>query len=68
MGITLLSLWLVRLPLAKLFADKLGMGPKGIFLAIAVSPIVGLTLNLIYYYSGRWESRNLVKRETISDV
>ncbi len=64
MSITLLSLWAVRLPLAKFFSEGLNMGPKGIFLGIAISPVVGLGLNLIYYYSGRWKTRNLVSRKT----
>lgn len=68
MGITLLSLWAVRLPLAHFFSEKLQMGPRGIFLAIAVSPIVGLALNLVYYYSGRWQTRNLARRNPLPDT
>ncbi len=68
MAITLLSLWGIRLPLAKVLSETLGLGPTGIFLAIAISPVFGLALNLIYYYSGRWKTRNLVKRNVQSDT
>lgn len=61
MGISLLSLWFVRLPLATFLSETMQMGPRGIFLGIALSPIVGFALNYVYYRSSRWQSRNLTE-------
>lgn len=66
MGVSLLSLWLIRLPLATFLSNTMQMGPRGIFLGIAISPVVGLGLNHLYYRSGRWQKRNLTTQRRSS--
>lgn len=59
MVITVISLWLVRIPLAKLLSGTMGI--YGVWLAIAFSPVIGLTLTWIYYATGRWKNKVVTK-------
>lgn len=54
MAFTLISLWLIRVPLAALLSFSLGI--KGIWLAIDIGFTVGMFLSLIYYFMGRWKN------------
>ncbi|RCX16059.1 putative MATE family efflux protein [Anaerobacterium chartisolvens] len=54
MALALLSLWVVRLPLAAVLS-KTSLGLKGIWLSIGISFFVVMSVALIYYYSGRWK-------------
>jgi putative MATE family efflux protein len=53
MTITLISLWVVRIPLAGLLA-KTSLGLMGIWIAIICSIMVTMLISLGYYFSGRW--------------
>lgn len=68
MFITLLALWLVRVPLAYLLSGIPTLGPRGVWAAIALSPLVGMVLSYVVYASGRWEKKVIVRRETALDV
>jgi len=61
MLITVASLWLVRVPLAATLA-RTAMDERGIWLAIALSPVIGTALNYGYYLSGRWKNRVVTNR------
>lgn len=61
MVISFITLWIIRLPLAVLFAHRLEWGPSGVWWAITVSAVLGLLLNYGYYLSGRWQRRVLAK-------
>lgn len=63
MVLTLLSLWVVRVPLAK-WLVQLGLGVDGVWLAILIGAISGFLLHLIYYRSGRWRTKAVVRRQT----
>jgi Na+-driven multidrug efflux pump len=52
-----LSNWLVKLPLAWVLAQPLGLGPTGIWAAMAVSLVVEGIINLLWYRSGSWKRR-----------
>lgn len=54
MVFTLVSLWLIRVPLAAFLSQRTGLGVAGIWIGIAVSPVVGVFLNYLYYRSGKW--------------
>lgn len=55
MLISVVTLWLVRIPLAS-YLSKL-LGSRGIWIALAASPVVGAALNWLYYVSGRWKAK-----------
>jgi Na+-driven multidrug efflux pump len=61
MFFTLFSLWIIRIPLAYLLADKLGAA--GIWWSIPVGWLIGLALAFFYYKTGRWKQKAVVKYE-----
>ncbi|MEI8348281.1 MAG: MATE family efflux transporter, partial [Pseudomonadota bacterium] len=52
--ISLISLWIVRVPFATYFSHHLGQS-KGIWYAISLSYLVAMATSLSYYFSGRWK-------------
>ncbi len=60
MFISIVTLWCVRIPLASYFSKF--MGPRGIWLGLAISPAIGAGLNYAYYLSGRWKSRAVTRK------
>jgi putative MATE family efflux protein len=63
MVFTLLSLWLIRVPLAW-FLSKTNLGIAGIWIAIACSFFVTMIVSLTYYFSGRWKKSAVIKTPT----
>jgi Na+-driven multidrug efflux pump len=59
MFITLLALWLVRIPISWYLSGE--MGPKGIWWGIPLAWIAGFVLSLIYYFTGLWKKHAVVK-------
>jgi len=59
MFISLLSLWLIRIPMAWFLSGKIGV--TGIWWAIPAGWFVGLSLSFVYYKSGRWKKKAVVK-------
>lgn len=74
MFITLLSLWIVRIPVA-LFLSKdtieifglsvkgAGLGQTGVWWSIPAGWGIGLILSFIYYRTGRWKRKSVIKVE-----
>ena len=58
----LLDAVVVRLPLGWLLAFSLSLGFPGIYLAQALSPILPALVGLLYFNSGTWERRTLIRR------
>ncbi len=68
MLITLLSLWLIRVPLSELLSKH--YNETGIWIALPLTWIFGTTASLIYFYTGRWKTKvvvNQVKTENIKN-
>ncbi|MGE5579371.1 MAG: MATE family efflux transporter [Bacillota bacterium] len=61
MIISILTLWLVRIPLS-VYLSRL-LGSRGIWLGLGFSPVIGAGLNYAYYLSGRWRSRVLTRKD-----
>ena len=59
MFITLLSLWLFRIPLAAILSRSLGV--DGIWWAIPIAWFMGMTLSFLYYRTGKWKTKTVVK-------
>lgn len=62
--ITLISLWLARVPLAVFLSHRLHR-VQGIWYAIAISAFVGMIASLVVYYSGLWK-RPVVSRDILA--
>lgn len=60
MYITLLSLWIIRVPLAYILSKTFGMGEKGIWWSIPIGWIFGTIAAIIYYKFGKWQNKSVV--------
>ena len=59
MFFSLLSLWIIRIPMAYFLSGKIGA--SGIWWAIPAGWMVGLALSFSYYKSGHWKKKSVVK-------
>lgn len=59
MIITLLTLWIIRVPLSVFLASH--MGVNGIWWALPVSWVIGFVATWIYYLTGKWKNKGVVK-------
>ncbi|MBE0641489.1 MAG: MATE family efflux transporter, partial [Bacteroidales bacterium] len=59
MFITLFSLWFVRIPLSYYLSTRMGI--TGIWWGIPIAWFLGMTLSYLYYLSGKWKSKVVVK-------
>jgi len=59
MFFSLISLWIIRIPLAYFLSGKIGS--QGIWWAIPAGWLIGLTLSFLYYKTGRWKTMSVVK-------
>ncbi len=66
MFITLFSLWLIRIPLAWFMSKYFGY--HGIWWAIPLAWISGMTLTYIYYKSGKWKNKVIVKTKPLEII
>jgi Na+-driven multidrug efflux pump len=60
MLITFFALWVVRIPVGYYMSEH--FGPSGIWWAIPIAWVIGLSLSFLYYLSGRWKRKSLVGR------
>jgi Na+-driven multidrug efflux pump len=60
MFITILSLWIIRIPISAWLARRIGI--DGIWWGVPIAWAVGLALSAWYYASGRWQSKVAVSR------
>jgi Na+-driven multidrug efflux pump len=72
MFLTIFSLWIIRIPAAVLLSQGtvsifgvslkgLGMGADGIWWSIPTGWGMGLLLSMIYYRTGRWKRKTVIK-------
>lgn len=59
MFVSLLSLWLIRIPVAYVFSRDIG--PDGIWWAIPLAWFIGMAVSIVYYKTGRWKNKAVVK-------
>jgi putative MATE family efflux protein len=59
MFFSLISLWLIRIPLAYFLSKRIGS--EGIWWAIPAGWFIGLSLAFLYYKTGRWKTKTVVK-------
>ena len=58
MLVSIVSLWLIRLPLAYYWSSL--TGEAGIWWSIVASWAIGLLVTVLYYYSGKWRKKKIV--------
>lgn len=64
---SLLNLWGVRVPLAAYLSSQPHLGVRGVWMAMMISPYVGTTIQVIYYRSGLWKKRTIVRRDLVEE-
>ncbi|MDZ7740477.1 MAG: MATE family efflux transporter [Bacteroidota bacterium] len=62
MIITFIALWVVRIPLC--YYLSLEYGVTGIWMGIPIAWFVGLILSYLYYLTGQWKKKAIVKHES----
>lgn len=67
MYITLLSLWIVRIPLAYLLSKTFGMDEAGIWWSIPIGWLMGAVASTFYYRFGNWKDKSVVKSAASDD-
>jgi putative MATE family efflux protein len=60
MFITFFSLWMVRIPVAYILSGRIG--ESGIWWAIPIAWITGVIFAYLYYRTGKWKAKAVVKR------
>jgi len=66
MVISIISLWLIRIPLAYYLSFHTALKSNGIWVAISVSAILSTLLSYAYYLSGKWKKR--VIEEEVNEI
>lgn len=61
MIITLLALWAIRVPVAYLLSSFTEIGLYGVFWSIPAGWFTGVGLAIVYYLTGRWKSKAVVR-------
>ena len=57
--INLFCYWVVQIPLAWTLARSLGLGPRGVFMAITVSESLLAVVALLWFRRGAWKTRKI---------
>ncbi len=63
MFITLFALWFVRIPIAYFLSQEIGV--TGIWWATPIGWFLGMIMGILYYLSGRWKKKVIVKQEAL---
>lgn len=63
MLITILSLWVMRIPASYYLSLKIGY--LGIWWGIPVAWVFGFIISFIYYKTGRWKKKGVVRHEVV---
>jgi putative MATE family efflux protein len=66
MFITLFSLWLLRIPFSYLISKRIGS--DGIWWSIPLAWFFGFLLSYIYYKTGRWKRKAVIKYPIIEEI
>lgn len=59
MFLTFFSLWMVRIPVAYFLSERIG--ESGIWWAIPVAWLTGVVLAYMYYRTGKWKAKSVVR-------
>lgn len=51
--------WLLQIPLAWLLAERAGLGPRGVYLAICIAESVLAVVGIAWFRRGRWKLANV---------
>ena len=61
MVFSFVSLWMIRIPLARYLSSLESLGVNGIWIAISTSSFISMMLSQTYYMLGRWKKKKLTQ-------
>jgi putative MATE family efflux protein len=67
MVLAILSLFVVRFPLAWVLSNRTSLGADGIWWAVAISIIISAILTGLYFLRGDWKTRRLLEEASLED-
>lgn len=67
MFITLISLWVIRIPLAWLLSSYFNLGEQGVWWSIPIGWIFGATGAFLYYKGGKWKNKGVIRYNYTSE-
>jgi putative MATE family efflux protein len=65
MFFTILSLWVIRIPVSYFLSTEIGT--KGIWWGIPIAWTVGVSMSWLYFKTGKWKNKAVVKRKIPED-
>lgn len=65
MLISILSLWILRFPLAYILSNNTSLGSEGIYWAFPISNLLAATTAYIYYRTGQWKEKARQSKEDL---
>jgi len=57
--INLICFWVIKIPMAFVLAKTVGMGPRGVFIAVTVAYSVQMVAALLVFRRGAWKSKRV---------
>ena len=57
--INLVCFWILQIPLAFVLAETVGLGPRGVFISIAVAESLIAVIAVLMFRRGRWKQRQV---------
>lgn len=66
MFISIMTLWIVRFPLAYLLSNTFGIGPVGIWWSFPISNVIAGIVAFIYFKTGYWKKRVIRDRSFLT--
>ena len=67
MIISIMSLWVVRFPLAFILSYNLKMGPEGIWWSFPISNLIAGIVAFVYFKTGYWKKRVIRDRSLLTE-
>lgn len=61
MFVSLIALWVIRIPIATLLSTHFGLGIYGVYWSMPIGWFVGASLSFAYFLTGRWKRKAVVK-------
>lgn len=68
MFISIMTLWIVRFPLAYILSNTLGIGPVGIWWSFPISNVIAGIVAFIYFKTGYWKKRVIRDRSFLTEI
>ncbi len=68
MFISIMTLWIVRFPLAYILSNTLGIGPVGIWWSFPISNFIAGIVAFIYFKTGYWKKRVIRDRSFLTEI